>query len=142
MCVTFDETSPCPHNVFESVGDKEMEESIFVDEELQGFEGDEDEHIALASTSSPRHVPASTLEAQVLQAATSSSTYCFGVWHLVGHKRRGASATELMALVRDYGSHSPNHNVQDGNCYGGARGRGKGTRRGVNRGLSYGTRKL
>jgi hypothetical protein len=32
--VTFDETAPCPHNVFECVGDKEMEESIFVDEEL------------------------------------------------------------------------------------------------------------
>jgi hypothetical protein len=32
--VTFDETAPCPHDVFESVGDKEMEESISVDEEL------------------------------------------------------------------------------------------------------------
>jgi hypothetical protein len=32
--VTFDESAPCPHDVFECVGDKEMEESIFVDEEL------------------------------------------------------------------------------------------------------------
>jgi hypothetical protein len=32
--VVFDETTPCHHDVFESVGDKEMEESIFVDEEL------------------------------------------------------------------------------------------------------------
>jgi hypothetical protein len=32
--VTFDETAPCPHNVFDCAGDKEMEESIFVDEEL------------------------------------------------------------------------------------------------------------
>jgi hypothetical protein len=32
--VTFDETTPCPHDVFECAGDKEMEESIFVDEEL------------------------------------------------------------------------------------------------------------
>jgi hypothetical protein len=32
--VTFDETTPCLHNIFESVGDKEMEEGIFVDEEL------------------------------------------------------------------------------------------------------------
>jgi hypothetical protein len=32
--VTFDETAPCPHDVFECVGDKEMEESIFIDEEL------------------------------------------------------------------------------------------------------------
>jgi hypothetical protein len=47
--------------------------SIFVDEELQGFEGDEDEHIAPVSTSSPKPIPASTLEAEAPQAATSSS---------------------------------------------------------------------
>jgi hypothetical protein len=72
--MTFDETTHCPHIVFERVGDKEMEESIFVDEELQGFEGDEDEHISHVSTSSARHVPTSTLEAGTSQAATSSST--------------------------------------------------------------------
>jgi hypothetical protein len=38
--VTFDETAPYPHDVFECVGNKEMEESIFVDVELQGFDGD------------------------------------------------------------------------------------------------------
>jgi hypothetical protein len=32
--VTFDETAPCPHRVFECVGDKKIVESIFVDEEL------------------------------------------------------------------------------------------------------------
>jgi hypothetical protein len=32
--VTFIETAPCPHDVFECVGDKEMEKGIFVDEEL------------------------------------------------------------------------------------------------------------
>jgi hypothetical protein len=32
--VTFDETTPCTHDVFKSVGDNEMEESIFIDEEL------------------------------------------------------------------------------------------------------------
>jgi hypothetical protein len=32
--VTFDETAPCPRGVVESAGDKEMEESIFVDEGL------------------------------------------------------------------------------------------------------------
>jgi hypothetical protein len=32
--VTFDETTPCPRGVFEYAGDKEMEESIFVDEGL------------------------------------------------------------------------------------------------------------
>jgi hypothetical protein len=71
--VTFDETAPCTCDVFESVGDKEMEKSIFVDEKLQGFEGDEDEHITPTSTSSPGHVPASTLEAKATQATTTSS---------------------------------------------------------------------
>jgi hypothetical protein len=32
--VTFDETAPCSHDVFECVGDKEMKENIFVDEGL------------------------------------------------------------------------------------------------------------
>jgi hypothetical protein len=32
--VTFNETAPCPRGVFECAGDKEMEESIFVDEGL------------------------------------------------------------------------------------------------------------
>jgi hypothetical protein len=41
--VTFDETAPCPRGVFECVGDKETEESIFIDEGLQGVDGDEDE---------------------------------------------------------------------------------------------------
>jgi hypothetical protein len=71
--VTFDETAPYTRDVFESAGDKEIEESIFVDEELQGFEGDEDEHIAPVPTSSPRPFPASTLEAEAPQSATSSS---------------------------------------------------------------------
>jgi hypothetical protein len=71
--VTFNETAPCPCDAFESVGDKEMEKSIFIDEELQCFEGDEDEYIAPVSTSSFGHVPASTLEAEAPQAATSSS---------------------------------------------------------------------
>jgi hypothetical protein len=32
--VTFDETTSCPCDVFECAGDKEIEESVFVDEEL------------------------------------------------------------------------------------------------------------
>jgi hypothetical protein len=32
--MTFDETAPCPCDVFECVGDKEIDESIFVDEGL------------------------------------------------------------------------------------------------------------
>jgi hypothetical protein len=60
--VTFDKAAPCPHDVFECAGDKEIEESIYVDEELQGLDGDEDEPLH-PSTSSPELVPASTLEA-------------------------------------------------------------------------------
>jgi hypothetical protein len=70
--VTFDETAPCPRDVFECAGDKEMEESIFVGEGLQGIDGDEDEPL-LPSTSSPESVPASTLEAEAPQATTSST---------------------------------------------------------------------
>jgi hypothetical protein len=32
--VTFDDTAPCPRGVVECAGDKEMAESIFVDEGL------------------------------------------------------------------------------------------------------------
>jgi hypothetical protein len=32
--VTFNETAPCPRSVFECAGNKEIEESIFVDERL------------------------------------------------------------------------------------------------------------
>jgi hypothetical protein len=70
--VTFDETAPCPHDVFECAGDKKLEESIFVDDGLQGIDGDEDEPL-LPSTSSPESVPASTLEAEAPQATTSST---------------------------------------------------------------------
>jgi hypothetical protein len=69
--VTFDETAPCPCDVFECAGDKEMEESIFLDEELQSFNGDEDEPLHL-STSSPELVPSFTLKAEAPQATTSS----------------------------------------------------------------------
>jgi hypothetical protein len=68
---TFDETAPCPRDVFECAGDKEIEESIFVDDKLQSFDRDEDQPL-LPSTSSPESVPASTLEAEVPQATTSS----------------------------------------------------------------------
>jgi hypothetical protein len=70
--VTFDETALCPHDVFECAGDKEMEKSIFVDEGLQGVNGDEDEPLLL-STSSSEPVPASTLEAAAPQTTTSST---------------------------------------------------------------------
>jgi hypothetical protein len=61
--VTFDETTLCPRDVFECVGDKEMKESIFIDEELLGFDGDEDGPLH-PSTSSLELVLASTYEAE------------------------------------------------------------------------------
>jgi hypothetical protein len=70
--VTFNETAPYSRDVFECAGDKEMEESIFVDEELQGFDGDEDEQLH-PSPSSPEFVPTSTLEAEAPHATTSST---------------------------------------------------------------------
>jgi hypothetical protein len=70
--VTFDGAAPYPHDAFECVGDKEMEESIFVDEGLQGVNGDKDDPL-LPSTSLPEPIPASTLEAEAPQATTSST---------------------------------------------------------------------
>jgi hypothetical protein len=70
--VTFNEIAPCPRDVFQCAGDKEMEESIFIDEGLQGIDGDEDEAL-LPATSSPESVHASTLEAEAPQATTSST---------------------------------------------------------------------
>jgi hypothetical protein len=66
--VTFDQTAPCSHGAFECAGDKEIEESIFVD----CVDGDEDEPL-LPSTSSPEPVPTSTLEAEAPQGTTSST---------------------------------------------------------------------
>jgi hypothetical protein len=77
--VTFDETVPCPRDVFEYASDKEMEESTFVDEKLQSFDGDEDEPL-LPSTSSPELISASTLEAEVPQATTSSIASVEASW--------------------------------------------------------------
>jgi hypothetical protein len=68
----FDETDPCPRDVFECEGDKEITEIIFVDEELQSFDCDEDEPLLL-STSSPELFPSSTLEVEAPQATTSST---------------------------------------------------------------------
>jgi uncharacterized protein YcgI (DUF1989 family) len=58
--VTFDETTPCPHDAFECACDKEMEESIVIGKELQGFDGDKNKPL-LPSTSSPKLILASTL---------------------------------------------------------------------------------
>jgi hypothetical protein len=70
--VTFDETALYPRDVFECAGDKEMEEIIFIDEELHGFNSDEDDPLC-PSTLSPEPIPTFTLEAEASQAATSST---------------------------------------------------------------------
>jgi hypothetical protein len=70
--VTFNETAPYPRGVVECASDKEMEEGTFVDEGLQGVDGDEDDPL-LPFTSSPEPVPASTLEAEAPQDTTSST---------------------------------------------------------------------
>jgi hypothetical protein len=71
--VIFNETIPCPRDVFECADDKEIEESIFVDEGLKDVDGDKDKPILL-STSSPEFVPAFTHEAEAPQATTSSTS--------------------------------------------------------------------
>jgi hypothetical protein len=70
--VTFDENAPCPHDVLECTGDKEIEKNIFVDEGLQDINGDEDEPL-LPSTSSPEHVPTFTLETEAPRATIFST---------------------------------------------------------------------
>jgi hypothetical protein len=70
--VNFEETAPFSRGIFECAGDKEMEESTFVNGGLQGVDGDKDE-LLLPSTSSPEHVPAFTLEAEASQGTTSST---------------------------------------------------------------------
>jgi hypothetical protein len=80
--VTFDKAAPCPRDVFECASDKEMEGIIFVDDGLHDVDSDEDEPL-LSSTSSPEHVPASTLEAGAPQA-TTSSTAAVGVSRVEG----------------------------------------------------------
>jgi hypothetical protein len=77
--VTFDETAPCPHDVFECAGDQEMVESIFVDEGLQSVDGDEDDSL-LPSTSSPEPIPAFTLQAEAPQPTTSSTAAVEASW--------------------------------------------------------------
>jgi hypothetical protein len=67
---TFDKVAPCPRDIFECAGDKEIEESIFVYKELQSFDCDEDEPL-LPSTSSPELVPASIFKVEAPQATTS-----------------------------------------------------------------------
>jgi hypothetical protein len=69
--MTFDETAHYPRDVSECLDNKEIEERVFVDEELQGLDCDEDESL-LPRTSSTELVPNFTLEVEAPQATTSS----------------------------------------------------------------------
>jgi hypothetical protein len=95
--VTFDETATCPRDVFECAGDKKMEESIFVYEELQGIDRDEDEAL-LPSTSSPELVPTSTLEAEAPHATTSSTA----VVEASRVEGRSSSSRELPLIFKSH----------------------------------------
>jgi hypothetical protein len=57
--VAFDETASYSRDVFDCADDKKIEESIFVDEKLQGFDSDEDDPLR-PSTSSPEPISVST----------------------------------------------------------------------------------
>jgi hypothetical protein len=79
--VTFNETAPFSHDVFDCAVDKKMEESIFVNEKLQGVDDDDDDDDPLRpSTSSPEHVSAFTLEAEAPQTTTSSTAAVESSW--------------------------------------------------------------
>jgi hypothetical protein len=98
--VTFNDTTPCPRDVVECAGDKEMEESMFVAEGLQGIDGDEDEPLLL-STSSLESVLAFTLEAVAPQATTSSTTV------VEASRVEGEIISELGALSHIQKAHPP-----------------------------------
>jgi hypothetical protein len=70
--VTFNETAHFPRDVLKYAGDKEIEESIFIDDGLQDVDGDKDE-LLLPSISSPEHVHTFTLEAEAPHVTTSST---------------------------------------------------------------------
>jgi hypothetical protein len=106
--VTFDETAPCPRDVFECTGDKEMEESIFVDEGLQGVDDDEYDPL-VPSTSSFEPVPACTLEAEAHQATTSSTTAVEVSWV------EGEIISELRSPSHIQKAHPPQHIIGNSN---------------------------
>jgi hypothetical protein len=93
--LTFDETAPCPHDIFECVGDKEIEESIFVDERLHDIDGDEDE-LLLLSTSSPEHVPLPHLKQRLLRLLPSPQQH----WRHHGLRGRSSLSRELSLTLR------------------------------------------
>jgi hypothetical protein len=95
--VTFDNTAPCPRGVFECAGDKEMEESIFVDEGLQGIDGDEDEPL-LPSTSSPEPFLLPYLKKRLLRLPPPLQQQ----WRRHGMRRRLSPNRELPLTFKRY----------------------------------------
>jgi hypothetical protein len=104
--VTFDETAPSPRDVLECAGDKEMEESIFVDEGQYGDNGDEDDPL-LPSTSSPERVPTSTLEAEAPHATTSSTAA------VEASRVEGEIISESGAASHIQKAHPPQQNIHN-----------------------------
>jgi hypothetical protein len=98
--VIFDETAPYPHDVVECPGNKEMDESIFLDEGLHVIDDDEDKPL-LPSTSSPEPVPASTLEAEAPQATAFSTAVVEASWV------EGEIISDLGALSHIQKAHPP-----------------------------------
>jgi hypothetical protein len=93
--VTFDESTPSPRDVFECVGDKEMEENIFVDEELQSFDGDEDDPLH-PFTSSLEHIPLPHLKQRLLNLLPLSQQQ----WRCHGLRGRSSPTRELPLTFR------------------------------------------
>jgi hypothetical protein len=98
--VTFEETAPCPCDVFECAGNKKMEESIFVDEELHGLDGDEDEPLH-QSTSSPELFLLSHLKQRLLRLLHLPQQ------RLRRHGLRGRIVSELGAPSHVQKAHPP-----------------------------------
>jgi hypothetical protein len=88
------------NNVLECASDKEIDESIFVDEKLHGLDHDEDDPLR-PSTSSPEPVPTSTLEAEAPQSTTSSTTA------VEASRFEGEIISELGAPSHIQKAHSP-----------------------------------
>jgi hypothetical protein len=95
--VAFDETASCPHGVFECAGDKKMEESIFIDEGLQGVDGDEDKTL-LPSTSSPSLLLLPHLKQSLLRLPPSLQQQ----WRHHGLRGRSSLSWELPITFRRY----------------------------------------
>jgi hypothetical protein len=89
---SFDETAPYPRGVVECAGDKEIEERIFVDEGLQGVDGDEDEPL-FSSTSSPEH-----LKQRLLRLPSPPQSQ----WRRHSLRGRSSLSRELLLTFRRY----------------------------------------